>query len=165
MANADTPHGFTCFGPILATHPYSVDASNGTAFFIGDAVEIETDGNVIPATATGTQILGAQDGILAASTAGTVNVHNDPDQVYYAQGQSGQTPTQAMIGANTDLVAGAGNTNTNISGHELNLSDADTATFQFRIMDLLQRVDNTLAANAELVCNINEHSFKTTTGV
>ena len=166
MANSDTPHGFTVMAPVCPLQPYSVDASNGTAFFIGDHTIMESDGNVAPSTdGSETVGIGATTSVLAASTAGTVLVHDDKDQRFYVQGVSGTAATQTMIGNASDTSVSAGNANTNISGHELLISTLSTSVGQWAIHDMLALVGQTLAEHAEIVVKPNEHLNAVVAGV
>lgn len=176
MANADVAFGFEATGIMYGLQPYSVDASNGTAIFRNDIIMMESDGNVAPATAGNTQLIGAvvgntaattaQKALVAASTAATILVHDHPNQRYYAQddGDSG-TPAQTNVGNNTDHVAGAGSTTTGLSGHELDASGYGATAAGFRVLDFMLRDDNAVGVNAIQLCEINEHFLKTTSGV
>lgn len=161
MANVDRPKGLVPIGTLdgspynAAIREYPVDASNGTAIFIGDAITLEDDGNVTPAAAGGI-ILGVCVGIkvtgesgtvdnhgnflstgnlsttehpgyLAATTAGRILVAVGPDILYEIQEDSvGGAMVITNIGTNGNLVAGAGSTTTGISAHELDSSDVIT---------------------------------------
>jgi hypothetical protein len=154
-----------------------VDSSNGTAIFPGDIIMREADGNVAPATAGNTQIIGVCVGIvpdkdnlsrkyLPASTAGTVLVCEDPNVILEVQEDGvGGTLTSAAIGTNADHVAGAGSTTTGISAHTLDSSSIVDTTAGFRIIGLVNRPDNEAGSYAKWLVMINEHSYKTTTGV
>jgi len=168
-ANADTPHGATATGIIYGLNAYAVDSSNSTAFFRGDLVAMETDGNVIPSAASSTHVVGAVESVtsistaaktlLAASTAGTVLCHYHRSQQYYMQIDDG-TPAVTHYGANADISVTnhTGNTNTGISGQELDDATVNTtAGLLMRIHGLLNRSDNLIGDHAELVCTINGH--------
>lgn len=187
MANADRPNGAV---PVMTldgspfngpTRPYAVDASNATAVFRGDFVTLEADGNVTPAAAGGV-LLGVVTGVkvdrsvaatehpgyLPASTAGTVFVAVGEDVLYEMQ-EDGVTSTltEADVGANIDIIAGAGSTTTGISAHEL---DSDTVTSagsaQLRIVDFIDRPDNaTGSTGARWLVKIHENHFGQTNGI
>lgn len=180
MANVTTPYGFRATGIMYGTSPFSVDSSNATAFFRGDVVEAESDGNVAPAAAGSTQILGSCVGlavaaitsynkrVLAASTAGTILVHGDPNQLYIAKHATGTVaPTQTVIFTNSDHVATAGSATTGDSGHSINGAAGNyvTTAAGFRILDFVIREDNEVADGADLVVICMEHALNTTTGI
>lgn len=170
MANTNRPFGFEPTGFMFGTLPFEVDSSNGTAFFGGDVVVQESDGNVAPAAAGDLYLLGSCQGstsnstatkaVLAASTAGTVLVTYHPDQIYITQMTTGTTQAQTVIGNNADHVAGTGSATTGISGHTL--SGTTTAgTAGFKILRLLDAPDNEAGDSARLLVLCNEHISKT----
>lgn len=159
MANTDRPNGFVPVGTITgaawtdAVRRYPVDSANATAIFLGDMIMLEDDGNVAPATAGATSLLGACVGVehsdpgsntartlqgggsydlnlslkyLPANTAGYVYVVVDPNALYEVQEDSDVSSLTAdAVGSNIDHIANAGSTVTGRSGHEL---DSDTVT-------------------------------------
>lgn len=179
MANADTPFGFKATGVMYGLQPFDVDSSNSTAIFRGDMIMAEVDGNVAPATAGSTALIGSVAGsttvsysaktLVAATTAGTVLAHWDPDQMYIAQSQTGDTSAQTALFANADHVAGSGSTVTGLSGHELNIGvQTTTASGGFKLIDHVIRDDNDkTAVNAEYKCVLNtgEALLKLITGL
>ena len=178
MANADTPFGFKATGVMSGLQPFLTGTSSATAIFNGDLITALTAGTVHASAAGDISLLGAVAGgvtvttnknIIAASTAGTILAHWDPDQVYIAQAQTGDTVAQTDLFANADHVAGAGDTNTGISGHELDIGAiSTTATGGFKLLDFVRRDDNDItAANAEYKCVINtgEGLLKLITGI
>lgn len=187
MANADRPNGFipvrTVSGSPFndAVEIYPVDASNATAIFVGDAVTLEADGNCAPAAAGGV-VLGVCVGIevdrtvsatehpgyLPATTAGNIRVAVGPDVLYEVQ-EDGDTSQLAAtdVGANIDLIAGAGSTITGRSAHEL---DSDTVTSagsaQFRIVKFMPRADNEVGSTgARWIVRVHESHFAATNGI
>ena len=177
MANVTTPYGFRPVGIMYGLQPYSVDSSNATAIFRGDLIEGESDGNVAPAAAGSTQLLGSCAGrapaavtsytktVLAATTAGTILVHGDPDQLYQAKHRAADTTyAQTSLFNNADHVADAGSTVTGSSGHVLSGTTSTTAA-GFRLLDFVIREDNEVAVGADMICLCVEHALETTTGV
>ena len=175
MANIDSPRGARPVkrldgGSAVVTNKYVVDASNGTAIFIGDFIKLENDGNVAPAAAGG-NILGVCVGVLddydnltrrylPASTAGNILVCDDPWMIYEVQEDSvGGDLAHTNIGNNCDLVAGSGSTTTGISAHEIDASDAKTGIAQLRLLRISPRDDNAIGTNADWHVVINEHAF------
>ena len=166
MANTDNPNGFRPKGNLIRLQPYDADATGSTAIFIGDIVEVETDGGIIPATGGDTGILGASMEYSAASTASTdMPIADAVHQVFIGQDDASGTSAQASIGGNADHIAGAGSTTTLLSGHEIAISTLTTATAGLRILQLVNRPDNAFGAWSELEVEINEHALKSTTGI
>lgn len=182
MANRDMPHGFRPAIGMGKSHQYQIfpiDAANGTAVFVGDVMDLNATGNVRPAAAdAGVSAAGVcvavydTNGIpcgapfaavttkyLSASTAGYALVALAlPGAIFIAQAQTGQTPAAADLGQTTDHVAGAGDTTTGFSRHELNFSDLGTG-LQFRIVGLVARPDNSWAEHADVYVQFNESAF------
>jgi len=158
MANTDSPSGFKPT-PLLGANPYSADADGATALFIGDLTAVETDGNVVAASAGSDDIVGSNLTYRAASTAETVIVADDPHQRYVAQDDAGGTSSQAVVGTYTDHSAGAGSTTTSISGHEIDGSGYGTTATGVFILDLVGRADNAWGNWAEQRCYLYDHIF------
>lgn len=151
MANTDRPHGFAPYGPLVRIRPYSVDSSETTAIFKNDVVEAQNDGNVNPASAGDVAIMGVSTSYSAASTAGTIMVADDTDQLFEAQDDAAATPTQTYIFNHMDHIAGAGSTKTLISGHELSGGSLSASNGTFTILDLVNRADNAWGDNCDMV--------------
>jgi|SRR3990167_1243778 len=182
MPNRDNVMGFRPAHGVGRQHVYwefSINAANGTAVFIGDVVKLVAAGAVNPSAAgdativagvvtqlfdTNRVTIGHPSSVVAtkylpASTAGYAIVALAIDgAIFIAQGQTGQTPAAADVGATTDHVAGAGDTTTAVSKHELNFGDLNTGG-QFRIMGLVDEPGNTWAENADVYVMFNESAF------
>ena len=160
---------------------FEVKSSNGTAIYVGDVVDVAATGGVTPASGGGTNperavgvvvALYDTNGIpvgapgaavstkyLAASTAGYALVALAiPGRRFIAQSQTGQTPTTADVFGTTDLVAGAGDTTTARSGHELTFSDLNTGG-QLLILGKVESPDNTWGEHVDLYVCFNESIF------
>lgn len=189
MANVDRPAGarpvrYLGGAPYNgAATPYSVDSSNATAIFVGDFMIREADGNVAPYTGTGggnligvcvaagtdAQTYATPDTLsrryLAAATAGTVLIADDPDIVFEIQEDDAGTALAATdAGANADVLATAGSTTTGQSAHEIDRSTINTTAAQLRLIRLVPREDNAIGDFAKWEVMINEHSYRSTTG-
>jgi len=179
MANRDAPRGLTpsrhlTGGNAFSMNAYSVDSSNATAIFPGDAMILEADGNVAPYTSGGGVLIGVCAGVdgdfdnltrryLPASTAGTVWIYDDPDIVFEVQTDG--TITADDAGNNADVTAGSGSTTTSISAHEVSATTG-TGTAQLRLVRPVPREDNDVtAANSDWEVFINEHQNRSTTGI
>lgn len=197
MANANTPFGLR---PIRHRNgaPYSgqatryyVPASDGTALYLGDPVQIagSADADGIPtvtrATAAGgNYLLGAVVGVdptegagangrdstvyRAASTARYVWVADDPELVFEVQEDGvGGALAAANVGQNVDLVSGSGSATSGWSGFQADSSTAATTnTLQLRILGFSRKLLNEPgSANAKLEVVINLHQHKNLTGI
>jgi len=90
-----------------------------------------------------------------------------PDVIFEGQEDSDSANLAATsVGMNADIVVGSGNTTTGASGMEIDSdSPSTTASAQLRILGLVNREDNALGTNARWLVLVNEHEFKTTSGV
>jgi hypothetical protein len=189
MANTDAPFGLR---PVKhldgspyngAVNRYYVPSSDNTAIYLGDAVVLggTADANGVPTAAAyasgGGNIIGVCVGVepetaestiyRVASTARYIYVADAPDLICEIQEDSvGGALAVTQVGNNFDIAVAAGSASTGMSAMELDSSDASgTATAQLRVIGLSQRPDNEVGVNAKWLVAINEHSFKSTTGV
>jgi hypothetical protein len=160
---------------------FPVLSSNGTAIYVGDVVDIASTGGVTPAAGGGTnpsRALGVvvalydTNGIpvgapgsatalkhLPASTAGYALVALAlPGRRFIAQTQTGQTPVVADVFGTTDLLAGAGDSTIERSGHELTFSDLNTGG-QLLILGIVPSPDNSFGEHVDLFVCFNESVF------
>jgi hypothetical protein len=187
MANIDDPKGFTPVamfnGAKIPVWRFPVDALNATAIFIGDVIDAEADGNVIPAAADADDsVIGVavavydSNGVpcgapnssvstkyLTALTAGYVDVALAlPEAVFRVQVDG--TIAETARFANANHVATAGSTTMAQSRHELSATTG-TATAQFKIWDRVREPGNTWGANMDVLVTFNESRFVSTTGL
>lgn len=97
-----------------------------------------------------------------ASTEAIAIVADDPAQVFEIQEETAGTALAATsVGLNANLVfAESGSTVTGISGAELDTSTpAADATFQLKILGLIDRVDNAIGQHAKWNVKINNHQY------
>jgi len=176
-----------------AVSMYLFDQSN--AVYIGDPVKsggtagaAATFVNGIPVegmpnadrAAAGNTLLGVVVAFLPLQTDLTVTykaadstkriglVVTGPDVVYEVQEDSvGNDIAVTQVGNNFDMITwAAGNTTSGASGVMLDSSDSSgTGSAQFRLLRLVPSPDNALGTYAKWLVFINEHEFKTTTGV
>jgi len=167
MANADRPHGFNPYGPLTRFRPYKATTSSTPAFFIGDVVEANASGWINPASAGDVATLGVSQGYLAVSTAGTVMIADDNEQLFEAQDDASGSPASTDVFANFDHIAGTGSATTLLSGHEIAYSTLSTGDGGFVLLDLVPRADNAWGDNADLVVqgNTGEGVLRLTAGV
>lgn len=187
MANSDTPFGLR---PVMMLDgsPYNghaircvLAAAEGTATFVGDAVEMA--GSSVNGYPTVNQVAAGETifGVIVAfepdrtdltsnyrpaSTERECMVVPAIDVVFEIQEDSvGGALTADSVGLNADLVVGSGNTTFGISGMELDSSTAATTAAQVRILGLAQREDNEVGANAKWLVRVIESELLSTTGV
>lgn len=173
---------------------YYVASTYGTILGIGDFVTLDTDAGaagvtingydmegvpgVVRAAAGDTRLLGTIVGFLPlqsnlerlhnpASTARVALVCDAPDVVYEIQEDSDAGAiAAASVGMNADLITAAdANTTTGRSVFEIDSSDVKSGTAQLRILGLNKKPGNILGSFAKWLVVINEHAFKTTTGI
>ena len=102
-------------------------------------------------------------GRLAASTEGYIDVVDDPYVLFECQGDGVDAATQ--VGTNADIVATTGSTTTGISAHELSTAGIGAGTAQLRVYGIYDTPNNAWGANTRQLVLINEHLFKSTTGI
>jgi len=102
-----------------------------------------------------------------ASKAMYALVVDDPDVIFEIQEDSDANNNidADMIGLNADItVDTTGDTNSGISGVELDSSDAKSGTAQLRILGVVDREDNALGTNCKFHVLINEHELRSVNG-
>ena len=191
MANIDRPGGFKPVRHLNGmpwngkARMYFIPASDGTALFKGDAVKSHGSADASGKYATVIQaaagdairgiVIGFSDqphvafdadnlyrAYRPASTAMYCLVVDDPDVIFEIQEDNAGNDIDAdMVGLNTDIEVGSGNTSSGLSGMELDSSDTATALGQCRILGLADKEDNALGAYAKWEILINEHELRT----
>lgn len=177
-------------GSIGRVRRYFIPSTDATAVFLGDAVKSAGSADsvtglpTIAQAAAGDTIRGVVvgfdpvDGVTLAttnlnrvhrpaSTAMYALVADDPDLVCEIQEDAvGGALAVTDIGENCDLVVGSGNATTGLSGMQVDSSTHVTTTAQVRLVGFVNRSDNVIgSANAKMLVVINEHEFKSTSGV
>lgn len=157
MANLNAPNGFTPVrhqkgGVVRYDGGYSITSALASDIFLGDVVTLLGNGKDIDVAAAGDVVLGVFAGcrytaangdvvwskqwVSGTATLGSVDaeafVYTDPAIVYAVQAD---TIAEAGIGLAADLIAGAGNAATGVSGFTLNGTTAG-ATGQFLTLGL-----------------------------
>ena len=192
MANTDAPRRTV---PIKhldgspyngATGEYKIADAYNTTIFTGDYVKMTATGYVELAAAGNTS-LGVFQGCSYTDANGkptwspywpastsTFNsegakayVADAPDLIFEMQMDSdGATPSQADVGTNADFISThTGSTVTGQSKMEVDTSTCTTATANLRILRFVPRADNEVGNYAKVEVLINEHFYKTTTGI
>lgn len=197
MANSNRPSGFS---PVqyLNGAPwngqarlYSIDASYGTALYIGDPVKSGggADVNGVPNIVIGSTTgglrgvivgLGKYEGLIANSSNLEITyrpasdaavwyamVVDDPNVLFEVQEESNGTQLAATeVGLNTISKSGTGNGY--VSGwmipSQTGATAATTATLQLKLFSLVRRVDNAFGAYAKWLVQINVHELGHGTG-
>ncbi len=188
MANPDTPNGFQIVGTLSGapwngvTRRCYKDPDDAVALFPGDMVKLVA-GNE-GASAKGALTVAACTagaipcGIVVsvefnpdalekryspASTEQFINVCMDPNVLMEAQASGDAAVDDGDIGGKAELLAGAGNTTTGASGHEIDTGSgqaiAATNTFHLSIISLSPKEGNALGLNAKLLCSFNIHEY------
>lgn len=180
MANLDTPNGFNPVrhqhgGVVRYDDSYTIPSGAAYDLFLGDVVRLTGTGRDISDAAATETVLGvfagcryvaangdvvwAKQWVSGTVTAGAQDavafVYTDPNIVYRAQVV---TIAEADIGQCADIVAGAGNAATGISGFELDSTFG--ATGQFIIIGLAKEPDGInpaeYGADAKVECMVFE---------
>jgi hypothetical protein len=144
MANRDQPIGFRPL-KILRVTPYEIDAT--TAFFIDDALNMESDGYPDQAAATDANIIGtSQEYRTSSSSAGIIMVCDHPQQEFVAQADGSDFSGITYMGNNCDITVGTGSSTTGLSAMEIDSSEVTAGAAQFH---LIRRAGDTqIGANA-----------------
>lgn len=183
MANTDQPSGFTPVGTTdgsdwhgkLRTVQFADDYA--ASAFVGDVVKLTDTGSVdgkyeqVEVAAAGDANIGAiveilpsfeDEGSLTqmykpADTERLAKVCFGSEVLYEVQEDSdGAALATTDIGSDIDLIAGAGNTITGISGQEIDSSTAGSGT-QFRIRHIARREDNELGDFCRWIVTVNDN--------
>ena len=183
MANTDQPSGFTPVGTTdgsdwhgkLRTVQFADDYA--ASAFVGDVVKLTGTGSVdgkyeqVEVAAAGDANIGAiveilpsfeDEGSLTqmykpADTERLAKVCFGSEVLYEVQEDSdGAALATTDIGSDIDLIAGAGNTITGISGQEIDSSTAGSGT-QFRIRHIARRADNELGDFCRWIVTVNDN--------
>lgn len=175
MANIDNPHGLKPITFGARVRRYSVDSSNATRIGLYEPVKMEDDGNLARAAAANT-LLGSVVGIfnssgeplkyLPTTTAGYLDVCDDPDALFVVQDDGSAVPTVAVLGANANIAIGNCSTTTGESIAEIAIDGADTTnTLQLRLIALWLDPANSWLIHSDIVVQINLHFYTATAGI
>ena len=170
-----------------AQNRYTVKAGYATAIFQGDLVIPTSTGNIEKHTAgNGAAVVGVFNGVFyndpttqkptyknyypggVTPTQGDVTafVVDDPDAVFLADADT--VFTRAMLYKNYSVTNTTGVTQTGISKAQLDVGASGTATtFVIQAIDISQDPDNsdTSSANANILVRINNHFYRSGTGL
>lgn len=189
MANTSAIFGARLVGHLYGSpynarvRQYVVAVGDGTALFLGDFVKMTGSSvanelglmlPIVTAAAAAEVLTGVVVAFQAnandltkvyrpASTLRTVWVCDDPNAIFEIQ--STGTVDGSEFGANANIVYATGNTIFATSGTQLDHASILTTPLQLRILGMPQRSDNQVGTYCKLLCMINEHIFKSTTGV
>jgi|TARA_R100000426_G_scaffold41292_1_gene31969 hypothetical protein len=168
-----------------AQNRYTIASNYGTAIFQGDLVQPTTAGNIERHTPnTSDAVVGVFNGVfytdpttskptfknfypgsIVASDI-TAFVIDDPDAVFLADADAAFT--RADLFKNYSMTNTTGVTQTGISKQQLDVSVSGTAsTFVVQAIDISQDPDNsdTSSANANVLVRINNHFYRSGTGL
>jgi len=156
MANADRPTGFKPLGMQSAARKYT----SGAKVVPGEFVQLDNTGRVVAATA-GSTILGLATSL--AKVAGEeILVIDSPQQEYVGQASGAEIDAQTDIGNLCDILATAEDATYNVSRMEVDSSTIGVVSGQLIILDVQERPDNALGAQADVIVRINEHQTRPT---
>ena len=191
MANTDAAFGLLPVRHLTGapwdgrTNPYKIASGYGTALLPGDPVKMVAGGTIERATATGL-ILGVFMGCQYTSVANAGIVGKDkpywpastvaadaighvadaPDLIFQVQADDDSGTIAATdVGANADILAAAGSTVTYTSGFELDTNTIAASAANLRILGLAALPNNEWGDFAVVEVLINEHFYKSTTGI
>jgi hypothetical protein len=161
MANVDAPRGFRPYqagGKQLRTRRYAKTAD--TAVYEGDLLQRVAAGTVEPAEAGETDTIVGVAARYSAASESYVDVYDDPDMTFIAQGDTADAVAATHYGQNVDILAGTPDSDLGRSGMELDISTAaETATLPIKILGLApintNGVANALGVNAVVICKLN----------
>jgi len=165
MANVNNAHGFRPLmrsvtgGPGAATLGAHKLAGDGTALFINDVVKKAANGtkNTLCVTA-GTAAAAAFGVNLVYGAASKATDHIIVPGVFQVFETQIDTIAAADLDKNCALVAGAGSTSTQISGHSAN-GVATTNTLDFHVVGLWNSSDNAFGAYARIEVIFNNQQL------
>jgi len=170
-----------------AQNRYTIAAGYGTAIFQGDLVQPVTSGNIERhAAGTSEAVVGVFNGVFyndpttqkptyknfypggITPTQGDITafVVDDPDAVFLMDAD--ETFARADLFKNYSVTNATGVTQTGISSVQLDVSASGTAaTFVVQALDISQDPENsdTGSANANILVRINNHFYRSGTGL
>jgi len=168
-----------------AQNRYTVEANDTIAIYQGDLVTVTADGNIARHSAgTSTAVVGVFNGCFYTDPTtkkptysnyypGSVNasditasVVDDPDAVFLIDADAAFGSNDLF--ANYSVTDTTGNTDTGISEVQLAVASTGTSsTFVLQAIDISQDPDNsdTSSANANVLVRINNHFFRSGTGI
>jgi hypothetical protein len=168
-----------------AQNRYTIASNYGTAIFQGDLVVPVTGGNIERHTAgNSTAVIGVFNGVFytdpttqkptwknyypgsVVASDITAFVVDDPDAVFLMDADA--TFARADLFQNYSVTNATGNTKTGISEVQLDVSESGTnVSFIIQALDISQDPDNSdvASANANILVRINNHFFRSGTGV
>jgi len=168
-----------------AQNRYTIASNYGTAIYQGDLVVPVTGGNIERHTAgNSTAVIGVFNGVFytdpttqkptwknyypgsVVASDITAFVVDDPDAVFLMDADA--TFARADLFQNYSVTNATGNTKTGISEVQLDVSESGTnVSFIIQALDISQDPDNSdvASANANILVRINNHFFRSGTGV
>jgi len=156
MPNRDEVKGFEPWGRVLRINAYEAD----TTIYKGDLLKFKSDGQVEPAAAGTTAVIGVAANYATAGN--EVLVYDDPDQLFVCQSDDATEPAAiTAMGLNYNIVVGTASTLYRRSAMEIDGSTgASDSNLPIKMLRLYPSPDNAYGANARVICMINNHKFK-----
>jgi hypothetical protein len=139
---------------------YQKDASESTAFYVGDVVNREADQYLADGGTPGTTTYQGVNLVFgAASTLTDHLVMDSPDALFEAQDDDATTGlVLADMGLNANLIFGAGSAYTQLSGHEIDQDTKNTTnTLDVHLLRILDAPDNAAGSHCRVEIVFNKH--------
>ena len=154
------------------TRKYVVPVTDSTAIFIGDCVTMsgafDADGTPVVRQSNNSDVM---VGVVVAfsgdplsfiqyrqaSTKRFVYVADDPYLLLEMQVNGALTTADA--GKRGNVIVGAGDVTTGLSGMQIDFSSLASDTGQIKIISVLEQVDNVLGTYAKVLCMIADHEY------
>ncbi len=158
MDNA--PFGFTPRQSGAQIRKYKLSATNAVVY-VGDPLTMLDTGLVNVSITPGEWIIGISAEHKAANSGGDILVFDDPNEEFVSQTTGTQSLLQTHVGNLINHSVAAGNVNTRISRHGLDMATVGTSsTLTFIIKGLSDDHGNVPGQFARVIVGINKHLFR-----
>lgn len=159
MANTSFNDGLTCKGVPLRLNAYRA----GGTVYPGSIVKLDSDGNVVAATA-GDACLGAC--VSYGVSGDTVMVADHPDQLFIIRADQDSVSAQTALNLNYNFVVTTADTLYKVARTQLDASEGATnSNYPLKALGLAARVgDSDFGTNAKVIVKINNHQLAGGTG-
>ena len=167
MANIDASKGFYPIRHLTGgeIRPNEYILTTGQTIYKGDVMKAVAGGTAEESDANdGVIVLGICAGYVddSASVGGKkVLIWDDPNIVFGVQTDSGTASAATDVFTTANHVAGSGDSDTKLSGHELDSSQmAAQGGAQLKVLGLIARPDNEWGEHSDVEVIFNEHLYK-----
>lgn len=154
MANKDQSMGFRPFGALKSSSDYMA----GGTVYPGDIVKLDNAGKVVQAAAGTSAALGVA--LNYAVSGSTVNVADDPSQLFVGQADDATIAAQTNLNLNYNITVGTASTLYKRSAMEVDASTGATdSNLPLKVLKLGKDIDNAFGDQADVVVKINNHQL------